>query len=356
MPALPHSPARVVKQALIDVGAADDPDLLTTAQLAAGASWPCYHESLPPKEPDRLVAVVTAEGTDDGRSQLDGVVESHEGVHVTVRGRTSGESYTKAAAVHAAMTEYGAGGVTGRVVTLDGTTYRLNAVTNVRRPVKVPEPSGRVRYVINATASLVASPTASLSVGLLAYYRFDGSLADASGNGQTLTALSGPAYIPGVLGQGASEMSLTRAAVAGVGSACSLSAWFKVGEDGASHVLGFGNLGFSVELDANLTDGSNVFGLIDDPSLPFDVSLVQGDKIHVVFVTDGAGSEFYVNGVSRGTSPTVPSVDLSAAAFTLGGNAGPATATDEVGVWDRALTAAEVLLLYDGGAGFDPTA
>jgi hypothetical protein len=82
---------------------------------------------------------------------------------------------------------------------------------------------------------------------------------------------------------------------------------------------------------------------------------------HFALVWDEAGNEFeyFVNGSTVGTtSPPGTGIKDSTGNFVIGnfGNT-PSTSTDfdggldEVGVWNRKLTAAEILSLYNGGAG-----
>jgi len=83
---------------------------------------------------------------------------------------------------------------------------------------------------------------------------------------------------------------------------------------------------------------------------------------HVIFTRTGTTQVIYVDGASVSLASNVTqsgNIDYSTDALWLGQRNGGLRFNgklDEIGIWDVALTAAEVTSLYNGGAGFDPTA
>ena len=83
---------------------------------------------------------------------------------------------------------------------------------------------------------------------------------------------------------------------------------------------------------------------------------------HVIFTRSGTTNRFYVNGVLETLASnftSVGNIDYNADDLWLGQRNGGFRFNgklDEIGIWNVALTSAEVTSLYNAGAGFDPTA
>jgi hypothetical protein len=84
----------VARWALIQLGEGTDP--------AAGSSWPVFCSS-EPASPDNALTVYDTQGTDDGRSMIDGDLFGHYGVQLKVRSRDHATGWAKADAVQKAM-------------------------------------------------------------------------------------------------------------------------------------------------------------------------------------------------------------------------------------------------------------
>jgi hypothetical protein len=79
---------------------------------------------------------------------------------------------------------------------------------------------------------------------------------------------------------------------------------------------------------------------------------------HLVFTYDGTSGILYINGTSQGSLTYSTTLSYNTQAWNIGAdtsNAPPvenfAGAIDELGIWNRALTSAEVTSLYNSGAG-----
>jgi hypothetical protein len=210
-----------------------------------------------------------------------------------------------------------------------------------------------------------------LRAGLVAFWRLDetsGDRLDASGNGHTLTPAGTVGSAAGVIGNAATidgtEFNyLAGSAVVTFGgsssptSPISMSIWvypagvdlqpcFNQGTGPATpgQMLGIGDGYASFTVDANTHSASG------------GSSAVAGAWNHIVGTFDGTTVRVYVNGTldAEATSPA----DYSESngiylGDTISSNA---QRLDLAGVWSRALSPAEVAQLYNGGAGYDPTA
>jgi hypothetical protein len=203
-----------------------------------------------------------------------------------------------------------------------------------------------------------AAPPSPLLTGLVAYYKLDGNLAVASGNGRDLTP-SSPTYGAGKIGQGLVTGAGSRTPLGGMtDDAASLAAWFK------PTGIGGGIYGGTVEFDPTGTV-PGLFGLAlfeDDAAPPSlqafadgsafaDEQVTAGEWSLAVVTWDGDLLHFYVNGAVGPTDTAPPPEGWSGAAFRVATTIDTPTPIDEVGVWSRALSAGEVATLYNGGEG-----
>lgn len=178
--------------------------------------------------------------------------------------------------------------------------------------------------------------------GLEAYYRLDSSGADSSGNGRNMNNRT--YSTPGVLGgfQNSSISSISGLSIPF--AALSISGWFKIPGVGAGMAVNYrssGGLLVSID-DINLT--ATVAGFTTD-------AVATGQWHHLAAVDDGASVTVYLNGVVVGSGTTVSPGTITG--FIVGVTA---VKIDEVCHASRAWSEAEVLRLYNGGAGYDPTA
>lgn len=196
----------------------------------------------------------------------------------------------------------------------------------------------------------------TLLTDLLGYYRFDGNADDSSGNSRNLSAV-GTYASPGVIGQyltsGAPAVTSLSIPVTSAGGV-SLSAWVRftggaVAQDVTCHIESATGTIIRV-LARRATAAVRVTGL---PAVSVTASGLAADAWHhVVASCSGSTLTLYVDGALVGTtSCTLPD---TVAQFSC--QAGTLVKWDEFAAWGRSLTAAEVLQLYNGGSGYDPTA
>jgi hypothetical protein len=212
----------------------------------------------------------------------------------------------------------------------------------------------------------------SLLTGLVAYWKLDeaaGNASDSSGNGNTLTNSNVVTYVPGLIGNaanfvGASSQQLITFTTLGLGvtTKYSTSQWYfrSATTNAVSSCFAIAN----ANMTGNIwfTDG-NLYNYIGSNANFGKVALGgSGSWTHIVNVYDGTQATnalkllVYVNGVAQGLSftGTIPASFTPPAEYQMGWNPSTAFATgliDESGIWSRAITPAEVAVLYNGGAG-----
>jgi hypothetical protein len=227
-----------------------------------------------------------------------------------------------------------------------------------------------------------AAPS-SLLTGLLAYWKFDNngsggvSLLDSSGNSRTLSAPNGTSGVSlgtGIIngsanfsGDDFTYLSRSGTFLNGTRDAYSISAWVKTTIAADLFIVdqatGNNYGGSTISLDM-LPDGT-IYGTIFWSGAPdFDrasgtTAINNGNFNHVAMTWLRTGSiKVYVNGALNGSSASsgnyanVPTENIS-----LNGNAdgsfaiGKGCNIDEVGVWNKELSASEITSLYNAGAG-----
>jgi hypothetical protein len=202
---------------------------------------------------------------------------------------------------------------------------------------------------------------------LEACYRFDGDLTDSSDAGEDLAAGSpAPSFAsPGVLGRylaGGLATGATGPLVGVAANAQPLGVAF-FGRSPTVSATTFASVwwagGYRVDLVGDGLGGFGV-GLVS----PFHGGtqfhapageLTPGDWRHVAFTRDASGNwVLYVDGLPVASGSTNPAGTTTG--FNVQVAAGESAGIDQLLVYGRQLSAAEVLLLYNGGAGLDPTA
>lgn len=140
MRTLDHSPAEIVRQLLIDLGLAVDPEF--TGDQYTGDPWPAFYSAEPPK-PDELIVVVDVAGSSQGRL-FTGELTGHAGVQVTVRSSTHGDGWVKADRIRANFAE----NVRNQSVAVGGASYLVKAMVDIRPILTVGKEIGAGRRSI----------------------------------------------------------------------------------------------------------------------------------------------------------------------------------------------------------------
>lgn len=222
-----------------------------------------------------------------------------------------------------------------------------------------------------------------LLTGLLAYWKLDNngsggvSLVDSSGNSRTLTAPNGTSGL--LLGSGvingsaqftgdlSTYLSRSGTFLNGTRDAYSISVWVATEEGSDLFIVdqatgdNWGGSAISLDMALNGTIYGTVFWS-GDPQ--YDrasgtTSINDGGFHHIAMTWLRTGSiKVYVDGALNGSSASsgnyanVPTNNIS-----LNGNAdgsfavGKECSIDEVGIWNKELSASEITLLYNAGAG-----
>ncbi|NQV35015.1 MAG: discoidin domain-containing protein [Phycisphaeraceae bacterium] len=221
------------------------------------------------------------------------------------------------------------------------------------------------------------TPEAPDSTGLLAQYTFEGNANDSSGNGLHGTLASSQIVSPGAAGQG-SAVGLTPGTYVDLGNPSALdfgtgdwtiTAWYKTditGTDDAGKGTIIGNGGDNTDghryaLIMNENTGGIVTLVTDDNATKIQANSVTStndDQWH--FVTgqrEGAEIRIYIDGHLEATETVDPAYDLSGTSqhnAYIGAITDNSSGTrykmlvgsvDEVAIYDRALSAGEILWL-----------
>lgn len=218
----------------------------------------------------------------------------------------------------------------------------------------------------------------ALTDSLVGYWKLDetsGNAADSVG-GFTLTNNNTVAYNAGIINNGAdggsanTNKSLSTTNNLGISSntaATSFSAWINVTTAPAlntaftflSHVTADPGYGRQIIYQDSGGTKQLVFSMYGNPQVIISVNttLTTGTWYHIVVVDDGVNGTLYKNGAVVAGPTTRAGLTSSGwgALFNLLSRSGPdqfsSGKIDEVGAWSRALSAAEVTQLYNGGIG-----
>jgi hypothetical protein len=226
----------------------------------------------------------------------------------------------------------------------------------------------------------------ALATNLAVYWTADSVATDATGNGNTLTAINSATYAAGKITNAFSlarassqRFEIAHASQIGLDFAgdISMSMWLNFTSIASGG--GVNTNGFLSKLNSNGSTGTgfecwlNNNGLLftvgtsigtDDMSVSWTPS--TGTWYHVVIVMTRSTKkvDFYVNGAQQGTQQSITNTigtDTTSKLFigvhcrdganVPGSNRYFDGLIDEVGVWGRTLSAAEVTSLYNGGSG-----
>lgn len=211
----------------------------------------------------------------------------------------------------------------------------------------------------------------TLLTNIVGYWKFDESVgsttaADATGNGNTLT-VTDTLTVSGKINNGLTCGSNTGAHTGSQASgsldfagAVSMSCWVNPSGTASYQCLvnrtaGSGARKYSMFLTGGNT--SSIFVAIG--AFGSDVAIsspwATGAFNHIAVTADGTTITIYLNGSSVATAASSATSATATADTAIGFDpdfANPLTGTiDEVGIWARALSSAEVSQLYAGGSG-----
>lgn len=213
----------------------------------------------------------------------------------------------------------------------------------------------------------------ALTDNIVSYWKCDessGNLADSAGS-NTLTNVNTTGFTTGIINNGINLVAAssryfekTSSGAAGLSGMTDLtiSFWFKPAANVTSeqefvtvYSSGAGQRSYRFYADngtlnfQNSADGTN-----SSPSL-VSQTLSSGTWYYIALTKSGTTATYYVNASSLGTGVAAASQFSSTDPFRVGTRVAAGDfangVLDEIGIWSRALSGAEITSLYNGGAG-----
>ena len=205
--------------------------------------------------------------------------------------------------------------------------------------------------------------------GLVAYWGFDGDLSDSVGSLDG-TAQGPVGFVDGQAGFGQAisldgtgfvEIMDSATALDFAGGSLSISGWFTVGsfdkswqaliakgEQSAYRVARRGG-GAAVAYAGGVGEGADDAPAVDDGGWHHFVAISDADAA-------AYGTALYIDGVMYGVQATAPALEAETTNLYIGENPEALNrqwigSIDDIGLWNRVLSADEVSALYNGGAG-----
>lgn len=142
--ALTHSPADILRRALVSLGVGVLPE--------DGGDWP-ISATVEPNKPDNSITLYNTTSIKQGRSQLNGEIQEQYGIQVRVRSAGTVAGYTKANEVVIALDQ----SIRLTTVTINSSVYLIYGVSRLGGVIdlgKETPTSKRNLSTINATVTL----------------------------------------------------------------------------------------------------------------------------------------------------------------------------------------------------------
>jgi hypothetical protein len=251
------------------------------------------------------------------------------------------------------------------------------ASVTTQQTVSVTAAAGSVSKSLSLTVTPPTPPNSSINSGLAGYWRFDegsgSTTIDSSGNGNTGTLMGGPAWTTGISGgalqfNGSNYVSVPNSSSLSIGGSAisfgamyyhtSTSDGFLLGKIGSNYTYGLAIDNSAQQFIVYLKTGnlrSTVKALKFPASVPNGLESYQNKWIQFFVTYDGATLRAYINGVEAANMPASGGVFTTKDNFAIGSRGDESWTKfngtiDGVRVYNRALSAQEVLTLYNAGA------
>jgi uncharacterized repeat protein (TIGR01451 family) len=201
--------------------------------------------------------------------------------------------------------------------------------------------------------------------GAVGWWRAEGDNLDALGNGAAVVP-GGAAFAPGFVGQAFSFMGGETGVMVGKPTGfqvqnLTIEAWIKRADatsvsqsSPAAAIFGGGSGSYALSI---LTEGELVLGKVNLSNVYSTTKVKDTNWHHVAVTKESTNVTFYVDGVSAGSAVYAPVFDFNTpfAIGSLGATVGAYNFTfwgliDEVGLYDRALSSAEIGAIYGAGS------
>ena len=211
-------------------------------------------------------------------------------------------------------------------------------------------------------ATLPTAPAASATTGLLACYTLDGNVSDTSGNNLNGTAQGNPVYEAGAVGQAMMFDGIddyvdctNNVKFDTITDKITVAAWIRVDlfDKNYQAIVTKGDSSWRIARDGT---GDDVQWRCNGPTPSLEVvsqaTVNDGQWHHLAGTYDGATARLYVDGVLDGSMATTGAISKNTAPVYISGNSEKASrlwngSIDDVRIYNRALTEAEVRLLAD---------
>ena len=220
---------------------------------------------------------------------------------------------------------------------------------------------------VNVTNTAKASDAnTSLATGLVGHWTFDGkdmyqNVVDSSGNGNTgyLSGFTSTTTVPGKIGQALTFDGVNDYVNAGTGitwsadQTKSVSVWLKTSTVSKTFVNQARTADSAGVIYLFIDATSHLESWLNDSGFDFGGKLTDNAWHHVVWVYDGSAETAYMDGSQLGGSNTENASASSGKTLFIGQYLGAAEqfngSLDDVRIYNRALSAAEILQLYTLG-------
>jgi O-glycosyl hydrolase len=249
----------------------------------------------------------------------------------------------------------------------DGTAYNQCSVTK-------PKYCSNGTLINKCSQCLCSSGTCQtdgtcsvITSSLVGYWKFDEgtgtTTTDSSGHGNNGTLVNSPTWATGKTGKALSFNSTTQKVDVGNSStlnptsAISVQAWiYTKAYTNYPRIISKETTTIADPYALELTSSNNIRFFVGDGATEtgtpdINVTLLN-TWVHVVGTYDGQNIKIYINGVLKGQTPKTGAIPLKTTKVLIGSNPSSNRSfngtIDDVKVWNKALTASEVLSEYGG--------
>ena len=190
--------------------------------------------------------------------------------------------------------------------------------------------------------------------GLLAFYRLSNT-SDSSGRGNTLTNNGNVSFASGKIGNaavfdGSNYLDVSMASLPQGSQDRTISFWFNSSNIGAQVPLYYGNASGGELVLFYIGQNTVIVSPYGDGVYSSE-TVNNGNWHHILFETNNQTWLLYIDGVLKDSQYRSTSTNGTMLTMGSGPDGSTEGSIDAVGIWNRALSDAEVALLYNNGTG-----